>query len=72
MLSLPVWADSRHVERVAAAEQFQETRKVAVVVGVEQYAPSISALKYAVDDAQLIAQALRLQGYTVQLQSTVK
>lgn len=67
LLSLPVWADSRHVERVAAAEQFQEARKVAVVVGVEQYAPSIGALKYAVDDAQLIAQALRLQGYTVQL-----
>lgn len=67
LLSLPAWGVGRNVERVEAVEQFQQTRKVAIVVGVEQYSQNIGSLKYSVDDAKLIAQALQQQGYKVQL-----
>lgn len=69
LLSLPAWGVGRNVERVAAMEEFQQNRKVAIVVGVEQYTSNLGfkPLYYAVDDAKLIAQTLKEQGYKVQL-----
>lgn len=69
LLSLPAWGAGRNVERVAAMEEFQQNRKVAIVVGVEQYSSNLGfkPLYYAVDDAKLIAQTLKEQGYKVQL-----
>lgn len=69
LLSLPAWGAGRNVERVAAMEEFQQNRKVAIVVGVEQYSSNLGfkPLYYAVDDAKLIAQTLQQQGYKVQL-----
>lgn len=65
-----LWAEtSRNVNLRQAAEQFVNAGKVAVVVGVNNYDnhSGLRPLRFAVNDAQIMAQTLRQQGYTVLL-----
>lgn len=75
VIGLAVWSGalcadtSRNVNLRQAAEQFGSAGKVAVVVGVNNYDShsGLRPLRFAVNDAQIMAQTLRQQGYTVLL-----
>jgi len=60
---------SKRVEAVAQATVFAQSPKVAVVVGVGDYAPEteMGALRFARADAEAMAAVLRDQGYVVRL-----
>ncbi len=61
--------NSKGVQRAEEGERFTREERVAVIVGVNQYSEfsGLGPLKYAVPDADALAEFFESQGYLVQL-----
>lgn len=66
--------NARGLSVIQESKQFLRSKKIAIVVGVNQYNPQsgLRPLRYAVSDAKLMEKVLKARGYTVILLTDAK